>query len=230
VHQIVERSLAALMGAETYSDVHYVITSTGIALGYDYFGYQYWPGGEEYGDRDFAGVVQCNYPETWMSRYVEQGFYDIDPVRLFGLTHEGVTEWRLLGGRDMSQEHFMREAAQYGLDHGVVGSFQDSEGGRLQIAGARGNADSRASDDRLPSQGVPAGKPHQVADRAPTRLILCPAQRRQTGEIRGPLVARFFEVGRCRMRDPSRPAVVPRLSPHRARGLPSGIPRRTRAA
>jgi len=168
VRQIVEQSLAALMGAETYSDVHYVITSTGIALGYDYFGYQFWPGGEEYGDRDFAGVVQCNYPAAWMSRYVEQGFYDIDPVRLFGLTHEGVTEWRLLGGRDMSQEHFMREAAQYGLDHGVVGSFQDSEGGRLQIAFA-GPADQ--GEPALALEVMPIlGPPMTVCLRKASRL------------------------------------------------------------
>jgi hypothetical protein len=134
VRQVVELSIDTLMKAETYWDIHYVITNAGISLGYDYFGYQYWPGAEEYGDRNFAGVVQCNYPEAWMTRYVEQGFYDIDPVRLYGLSHEGVIEWRQLSLLDPAQQQFMREAADHTLEHGVVGSFHDSEGGRLQVA------------------------------------------------------------------------------------------------
>lgn len=134
MRQVVESSLGALLRAETYADVHDVITRAGIALGYDYFGYHYWPGTEEYGDRDFAGVVQCNYPRAWMSRYVEQDHYDRDPLRRFGLTHDGVTEWRLLDTVDASQERFMQEAARFGLEDGVIGSFHDSEGGRLQVA------------------------------------------------------------------------------------------------
>ena len=133
MRRIVEQSIDALMGAETYADVHNVIINAGIALGYDYFGYQYWPGAEQYGDRNFAGVVQCNYPQGWMTRYVEEDYYDIDPVRLFGLAHEGVAEWRALDLAAPLQNDFMREAARYGLEHGVVGSFHDSEEGRLQL-------------------------------------------------------------------------------------------------
>jgi hypothetical protein len=129
----VESSLHALLKAETYADVHTIITGACSALGYGYFGYQYWPGIEEYGDRNFAGVVQCNYPQAWMSRYVEEDYYDIDPVRLFGLTHGGVAEWHSLA-TGPAQERFMREAARFGIADGVIGSFHDSEGARLQIA------------------------------------------------------------------------------------------------
>ena len=134
MRQIVETSLGALLGAETYSDVHRVIASVGEALGYPFYGYQYWPGSEEYGDRNFAGLVQCNYPQSWLSRYVEQKYYDIDPVRLFGLAQEGVVEWHQLASLDPLQQRFMKEAAQFGLEDGVIGSFHDSEGGRLQLA------------------------------------------------------------------------------------------------
>jgi len=151
LHQVVESSLGALLKAETYSDVHDVISWTGNALGYAHFGYQYWPGAEQYGDRDFAGVVQCSYPQAWMSRYVEQDYYSCDPVRLFGLAHDGVTEWRLLDRPDASHERCMLEAAQFGLEDGVIGSFHDSEGGRLQIAfaGEAGQADPRRALDAL---------------------------------------------------------------------------------
>lgn len=150
MRQVVESSLYALLRAETYADVHGVITAAGNALGYDYFGYHYWPGAEEYGDRNFAGVVQCNYPQAWMSRYVEQDYHGCDPVRLFGLTQGGVTEWRLLD-TDAAQKSVMREAARFGLEDGVVGSFHDSQGGRLQVAfaDATGRGDTRLALDTL---------------------------------------------------------------------------------
>jgi hypothetical protein len=134
LRRVVETSLDALFKAETYADVHSVITSAGAALNYEYFGYQYWPGTEDYGDRNFAGVVQANYPHAWMARYVEQGYYDIDPVRLFGLASGGVSEWRLIQGMDAAQHHVMSEAARFGVVDGVIGSFHDSERGRLQLA------------------------------------------------------------------------------------------------
>ncbi len=151
VRQVVEASLDALLKAETYADVHTVIVRAGVALGYDYFGYQYWPGAQEYGDRDFAGVVQCNYPQAWMSRYVEQNYYDCDPVRLFGLSQDGVSEWRLLDRTDVSQERFMQEAARFGIEDGVIGSFHDSEGSRLQLAyaGPSGRGDPRQALEAL---------------------------------------------------------------------------------
>ncbi len=155
MRRVVEQSIDALMGAETYADVHNVITSVGIAVGYHYFGYQYWPGAEQYGDRNFAGMVQCNYPQGWMTRYVEEDYYDIDPVRLFGLAHEGVTEWRLLEATMPQQDSFMREAARYGLEHGVVGSFHDSEEGRLQLtyAGHAGEGNPALALEVLPVIG-----------------------------------------------------------------------------
>ncbi|MGE0669230.1 MAG: autoinducer binding domain-containing protein [Sphingomonadales bacterium] len=134
MRQIVESSLGALLGAETYADVHQVIVSVGEALGYAYYGYQYWPGGEEYGDRNFAGLVQCNYPQAWLVRYVDQSYYDIDPVRLFGIAQEGVVEWHQLDTLQPAQQEFMQEAARFGIEDGVIGSFHDSEGGRLQLA------------------------------------------------------------------------------------------------
>jgi len=155
VRRVVEQSIDALMGAETYADVHNVITSVGIAIGYPYFGYQYWPGAEQYGDRNFAGVVQCNYPQEWMTRYVEEDYYDIDPVRLFGHAHEGVTEWRLLAAAAPQQVSFMQEAARHGLEHGVVGSFHDTQDGRLQLAyaGHAGRGDVAAALEVLPVVG-----------------------------------------------------------------------------
>jgi hypothetical protein len=133
VRKIVEVSLNALTKAETYADVHDVIVDVGKSLGFRYFGYQYWPGSEEYGDRNFAGLVQCNYPQAWQARYAEQDFYAVDPIRLFGLDHDSLSEWRLIDITSDAGEQVMREAARHGLENGVIGSFHDSQRGRLQI-------------------------------------------------------------------------------------------------
>lgn len=170
MRQVLESALGSLLKSETYADIHAVIERAGGALGYGYFGYQYWPGSEEYGDWNFAGMVQCNYPQAWMSRYVERNYYDIDPVRLFGLAHEGVTEWHLLELTDV-QRRFIQEAARFGVGEGVVGSFHESEGGRFQLAfaGPASGTDPRAACDVLrvmgPLMTVCFRKAHQTESR-----------------------------------------------------------------
>lgn len=150
MRKVVESALGSLLKSETYADIHAVIESAGGGLGYGYFGYQYWPGSEEYGDWNFAGVVQCNYPQAWMSRYVERSYYDIDPVRLFGLARDGVAEWNQLE-MDDAQRRMMADAARYDVGDGVVGSFHDSENGRLQLAfaGPEIGTDARAASEAL---------------------------------------------------------------------------------
>src|SRR5688572_26427301 len=103
----------------------------------------------------------------------------------------------------------MQEAARFGIEDGVIGSFHDSEGGRLQVtfAGPAGQGDPRLAREALqivgpvmtvwPSQGVSAGKPDQVADRAPARRVLSAAPNRHTAKVREPSVSllREFDDG-----------------------------------
>ena len=151
MHKVVENALTEIVRAETYSQLQDIIDDLATGLGYPYYGYQYWPGTANYGDPDFSGVVQANYPEAWQQRYVDQGYYDNDPVRLQGIEREGIIDWHLIPRWTSDQETVMQDAYRYGLQHGVVASFHENLGGRLQLtfAGKEGDGDSTLSKDAL---------------------------------------------------------------------------------
>lgn len=134
MHIVAETALGSLLRAETYSLIHQVIVGLADNFGFRSFGYQYWPGGPVYGDEGFSGVVQSNYPDAWLQRYVDLDYYEDDPIRLSGLNWEGIMEWNLVPRWTARQEQVMQDAARHGLKEGVISSIQDSEGGRSQIA------------------------------------------------------------------------------------------------
>ncbi|TDI60403.1 MAG: hypothetical protein E2O92_05500 [Alphaproteobacteria bacterium] len=152
MHLVVEETLRELIGAETYSRLHAGIENLARNLRYRYFGYQYWPGTAKYGDPEFSGVVQANYPEDWQRRYVEKDYYQDDPVRIYGLEQEGIIEWKLIPRWNSRQELVMQDAARFGLEDGIVSSFKDSQEGRLQLtfAGGAYEGDYRLASDVLP--------------------------------------------------------------------------------
>lgn len=133
MYEILETSLESLIKSENYNDIHEVLNKLSQSLGYMYFGYQYWPGKEKYGEVGFSGVVQCNYPDEWQRRYMDEAFYDDDPVVLFSSAREGTVEWRHIPRFNQSQERIMQEAASYGLQEGVVSSCFQRPTGRLQL-------------------------------------------------------------------------------------------------
>ena len=141
-----------MLGAETYSRLHAEIESLAQSLQYRYFGYQYWPGTVEYTDPNFSGVVQANYPEDWRRRYVDENYYQDDPVRLYGLEQEGIIEWKLIPRWNSRQEQVMHDAARFGLEEGIVASFKDSQEGRLQLtfAGESYEGDYKLASDVMP--------------------------------------------------------------------------------
>ncbi len=152
VHPVVEQTLSQLITSETYSGLNTIIEDLSRHLGYPYYGYQYWPGTAEYGDPEFSGVVQVNYPEAWQRRYVEQDYYQDDPVHLYGVEREGVIEWSHIPRRNSYQEAMMRDAAHHGLEEGIVANFRENVRGRLQLtfAGAAYEGDHRLASEMMP--------------------------------------------------------------------------------
>lgn len=145
MHRIAETALGSLLRVETYSQIHQVIVGLADNLGFRSFGYQYWPGGPAYGEEGFSGVVQSNYPDAWLQRYVELDYYDDDPLRLYSLNWEGVTEWGLVPRWTARQEQVMQDAARYGLEQGVIAGIQEPNGGRklISFAGPAGEGNTR---------------------------------------------------------------------------------------
>jgi|GEM_PF-920449 DNA-binding CsgD family transcriptional regulator len=153
MHIVIEDSLSALMRAETYGQIGEVITDFANQCGFEYFGYQYWPGDYAYGHPEFSGTVQTNFPQVWQRRYVEKNYYHDDPVRLFGLEQEGMLEWSQVPRWNARQETMMQDAANYGLEEGIVASCHENPKGRLQLTLA---GKSFKGDMRLAAQAMPS--------------------------------------------------------------------------
>ncbi|HEB54760.1 MAG TPA: LuxR family transcriptional regulator [Gammaproteobacteria bacterium] len=83
------------------------------------------------------GIVK-NYPESWVSYYLEKKYDEIDPVRLWSFTRTGVYTWNEIiesGSLSKQQIQMFKEAEESGLYNGLGVALRGS-GGAVAALGA----------------------------------------------------------------------------------------------
>ncbi|WP_321810545.1 MULTISPECIES: LuxR family transcriptional regulator [unclassified Burkholderia] len=108
-----EKYLNGYAEAKSVADVFLEFTADVRALGFEYC---------SFGLRVPLPVshprfmLQSNYPETWVERYVSQNYFAVDPTVRHGLSHLTPLIWR--ADSQTQNVEFWDEAEHFGLRHG----------------------------------------------------------------------------------------------------------------
>jgi LuxR family transcriptional regulator len=68
-------------------------------------------------------LLYQTYPEAWIAHYARNGLLFVDPAVGWGMTNSGICDWDDLAAGDSAG--VLKQAAGYGLRHGIVVSVGD---------------------------------------------------------------------------------------------------------
>jgi LuxR family transcriptional regulator len=104
-------------------------------------------------------LLYQTYPEAWIAHYARNGLLFVDPAVRWGMTNTGICDWADLVPSDSAG--VLKQAADYGLPHGIVVSVGDMSTRSLGFF-ARSKAPI-AAQDRMLAQDVVLNL-HEEAD------------------------------------------------------------------
>lgn len=117
--QQVDQFVEALQGASGLDDIYDAISTQVSGLGFDKFTYHVVRPPEGPRKRFFLS----NYPDVWVSHYIEQEYVNIDPIAPLASSTIVPFAWPdLRHGRrkNAKWEKFFNEASEFGLDKGIT--------------------------------------------------------------------------------------------------------------
>lgn len=116
----------SLQSVDGLDDIFNLIVNMAADLGFDNVAYGCFSGELEL--EDLAPAVRLNYPDAWVDRYFNEGFFEIDPVVTNIMNAGRITLWSNLA-RTKQEKDFISLASDHGLKHGLSVPLVGPNGG-----------------------------------------------------------------------------------------------------
>ena len=155
--------------------------------------------------------IRLTYPASWIKRYLQMGYVDIDPVLREGFLRTLPFDWSELKIQNAVEGAFLVDALAHGVGpHGLSIPVQSKHGHRALFSVSFSRSEQEWADFRKTTQPTLI----EIANRVHRRVI-----REIFAEDRPHLTMRELECLRwiARGKDTSEMAVILNISPHTAR-------------
>ncbi|HJT97571.1 MAG TPA: LuxR family transcriptional regulator [Rhodanobacteraceae bacterium] len=158
-------TLEALLACRTQEELRRTVADFVKELGFNSWVYAATPNGQN----AFPFVLSA-YPAAWMSRYIERGYLDIDPVVSHCRDHATPLVWTadgVTGDRTHRHPAFFHDAADFGLKRGVSVPVHGlgCAWGLLSLAGSDEKIDQTTRLRQLASAQLLATFTHEIGHR-----------------------------------------------------------------